>query len=163
MIRKLTPEETALHILQDPVRGRLSADFRLKPGREVWGLFEDKYAEQHEPSAEPLAVICVAYTDRQPRHEMEMDIYTREDGDHAVFYTVWSYVKGAGTRIVREVAQRILEDRPHTQRWITLSPHTETAERFHFKNGARLVYRYQTAQIFEYTHQLRPKKADADA
>lgn len=163
MIRKLTREETAKYILQDTVRGRLSADFRLKPGREVWGLFEDQYAEHDEPGEEPLAVICVAYTNRQVRHELELEYFTNEDGDHAVFYTVWSYAKGAGARIVREVAQRILEDRPHTQRWITLSPLTAMAERFHLKNGARIAYKHNTDQIFEYTHQLRPKEAAANA
>jgi len=28
------------------------------------------------------------------------------------------------------------------------------AERFHLRNGATLVNRYDTCQVFEYTHQL---------
>jgi hypothetical protein len=161
MIRQLNLQEVRKYMLQDTVRGRLGAEFRLKAGREVWALFEDRYAEHDEPDLEPLAVICVAYTKGAPQHEMELEFYADPDGDHAVFYTVWSYQKGAGTRLVNAVAQRILEDRPHTRRWITLSPKTLMAERFHIKNGAKFVKKFISDQIFEYTHLMRKDPTDA--
>ena len=157
MIRQLTLEETAHHIPQDTVRPHLTSEFRNSMGRQVWGLFEDQYAVADEPSADPLAVICVAYTNAAPRDEFELEWFSSAshskavDVNTAVFYTVWSYSQGAGQRIVNSVAEHIRDTRPEIKRWVTLSPLTTMAERFHIKNGARRHSVHSTAQIFEYT------------
>jgi hypothetical protein len=161
MIRLLTPAEVEQHILNDTVRPHLSAEFRTTVGRQVWGLFEDQYAVAHTPITEPLAVICVAYTNAMPTNEIELDWFSSASGsgavttDTAVFYTVWSYHKGAGQIIVNTVAEHIRATRPEVVRWVTLSPLTTMAERFHTKNGARLNSIHDTCQIFEYTHLMR--------
>ena len=130
-------------------------------GSQVWGLFEDQYAVADEPSQEPLAVICVAYTNAVPTNELELEWFSSASGtgavttNTAVFYTVWSYSKGAGQAIVNTVAERIQHTRPEIKRWVTLSPLTRMAERFHIKNGAVKVAEYETAQTFEYTHLMR--------
>ena len=36
------------------------------------------------------------------------------------------------------------------KRFVTLSPLTEMAEKFHLRNGAELIYKGKTCQNFEY-------------
>lgn len=161
MIRQLNTNEVEQYIQGDSVRPHLSAEFRTTMGRQVWGLFEDQYAVAHEPSSAALAVICVAYTNAAPTNEVELDWFSSASGtgavdtNTAVFYTVWSYSRGAGQAIVNSVAERIQQTRPEVTRWVTLSPLTQMAERFHTKNGARLHSVYDNCQIFEYTHLMK--------
>ena len=140
MLKRLTTLEQVYAIIQDdPVRPRIPADWRIAHGREVYTLV-------NEHQNEPQAVICVAYCDAVPTCERDMD----STGDRvAVFYTVWSYSKGAGRTIVNEVFEHIHSTRP-CERYVTLSPLTEMAERFHIKNGATLLARHSYAQNFEY-------------
>lgn len=156
MIRLLTIEETHWCIKDDTVRPHLGAQFRNEENRFTWGLFEDKYATEHKPSPLPLAVLCTAYTNAVPRNENELAIYSRIQTSRkptiAVFYTVWSYEKGAGQRIVNDVSDHIYRTQPDIKRWVTMSPLTKMAERFHLKNGARFVNSYEDNQTFEYTH-----------
>ena len=73
----------------------------------------------------------------------------------AVFYTVWSYARGAGRQIVNSVAEHIRSTQPEITRWVTLSPLTDMAEQFHLRNGARLHSKHTTCQIFEYTRLMQ--------
>jgi len=140
MLKKLTTLEQVYAIIQDdPVRPRIAADWRIAHGREVYTLV-------NEHQNEPQAVICVAYCEDVPTCEADMDC----TGDRvAVFYTVWSYSRGAGRTIVNEVFEHIHTTKQCKQ-YVTLSPLTEMAERFHIKNGATLLARHNTAQNFEY-------------
>lgn len=72
----------------------------------------------------------------------------------AVFYTVWSYQQGAGRQLVNQLAEHIRDTNTLIWHWVTLSPITEMAERFHIKNGAKFLARYDVNQTFEYTHQI---------
>jgi hypothetical protein len=65
---------------------------------------------------------------------------------------VWSYGAGAGRQIVNTLAAHILNTRSEIERWVTLSPLTDMAARFHTKNGAQLNSVHDTCQVFEYTH-----------
>ena len=170
MIQQLTTAQAQHYVMDDPVRTHLSAEYRTTDGRQVWALYEDQYAAYDEPSDVPLAVICVAYTNCVPKNETELHWYSTASGtgavttNTAVFYTVWSYSRGAGQTIVNRVAEHIRDTRAEVTRWVTLSPLTEMAERFHLKNGARFVERYTTDQTFEYTHLLlEPDKREAPA
>ena len=69
MIRILELPEVEKYINDDPVRPHLTADFRTSCNGEVYGLFEDTYAAAHEPMLDPLAIICVAYTNEVPESE----------------------------------------------------------------------------------------------
>ena len=40
----------------------------------------------------------------------------------AVFYTVWSYKKGAGREIIFEAQKEIKKTKPYIKRFVTLSP-----------------------------------------
>jgi hypothetical protein len=55
---------------------------------------------------------------------------------HAVFYTIWSYQAGAGRKLIETARQHISEVLPMVTTYITLSPKTEMARKFHLKNGA---------------------------
>jgi len=163
MIRQLTPSEVEQYIKDDSVRPHLSAKFRTTSGRQVWGLFEDQYAIEHEPFDKPSAIICVAFAYEAPTDEQELERYSDVKNpnifgpliqSNAVFYTVWSYEPGAGREIVNTLAAHILNTRKEIERWVTLSPLTVMAERFHTKNGAVLHSVHDTCQVFDYTSRV---------
>ena len=141
MLMQLEPHIVKEVVADDPVRPHIPAEWRTTGGREVYGLFEDESAEILR------AVICVAYTNEVPTNESEMD---DRGTDVAVFYTVWSYDRGAGRDIVLNVAEHI-KNTTFVKRFVTLSPLTEMAERFHLRNGAELIGKYDECQNFEYT------------
>ena len=58
----------------------------------------------------------------------------------AIFYTIWSYAPGAASDLLFQTVSRIKEMYPSVQRFVTLSPKTEMARKFHLRNGA-LVFR----------------------
>ena len=124
----------------DPVRPHISKADRLSDGRQVFVLEND---------GKIAAVICVAYTNAVPKDEFELAAYNAFDGTCAIFYTVWSYEKGAGREIIQKVSDHLTK-RGWIKRFVTLSPLTETAEKFHLRNGAELIYRGKTCQNFEY-------------
>ena len=130
------------HCTDDPVRPHLPLAWRVGAGREVYGLEDQDSVLQ--------AVICVAYCDGVPITEAELDRASRPGASTAVFYTVWSYARGAGREMVLRAADHIKKTR-ECSRYVTLSPLTEMAERFHIQNGAVLLERGDTCQNFEYT------------
>lgn len=145
---KLISSPDSWHLFEDdPVRPHLTPNYRTAPGREAFVLEGE--------DGRPRAVICCAYTNQVPIDELELDEFSQAaSADEttppttAVFYTVWSYDRGAGRDIVF-AAQQHTQTRGCT-RWVTLSPLTEMAERFHTKNGASLIARGTTCQNFEY-------------
>ena len=131
-------------INDDPVRPHIKAKWRSEHGREVFGLYEDESFETLR------SVICVAYTDAIPAEEKDMDTV---GSNTAVFYTVWSYDRGAGRDIVFATAAHIKSNHKDVVQYVTLSPLTKMAEQFHTKNGAKLIAKHKTCQNFEYTVQ----------
>ena len=157
MLSRLDLQGVAGIVKDDPVRPHISSEFRIESGREVYALYEDQYAE-YAPVLEDgkRAVICVGYTNEVPITEEQLDVFSNEAwkegqdfGNTAVFYTVWSYSKGAGREIIIEAAKHIKETKGCT-RFVTLSPLTQMAERFHLRNGAVLLNKGDKCQNFEY-------------
>ena len=136
-------------ISDDPVRPHLPAKWRTESERRVWVLEDDN-------DSTIRAIICVAFTEEAPITEHELDYYSQaacqddQHGNVAVFYTVWSYSKGAGRDIIIESGRKIKEEYPYVTRMVTLSPLTEMAEKFHLRNGAKFVRKGQKCQNFEY-------------
>jgi hypothetical protein len=95
------------------------------------------------------AITCVSYQRTVPTGESELF----EQCDHpevVVFYTIWSYEPGAGRALIFEARDWIQQNRPEIKRFVTLSPPTEMARRFHIKNGAQ-VYRQNPDTVnYEY-------------
>ena len=138
MLKKLSLKTVEDIIKDDPVRPYIKAGWRVSPGREVYGLYnEDKIR----------SAICVAYTDEVPTCERDLGWVGT---DFAVFYTVWSYDKGAGREIVFSVADHIKKSNPYVKRYITLSPLTQMAEQFHLRNNAKFIKKHYDCQNFEY-------------
>ena len=138
MLLKLDPAVVETIVTDDPVRPHISAAWRTRPGKEVYGLYNEEKLR---------AVICVAYTDEVPTCERDLGW---PGTDVAVFYTVWSYDKGAGRELVNTVAEHIKTTNPYIKRYVTLSPLTEMARNFHLRNGAKFISKHTDCQNFEY-------------
>tara|TARA_B110000285_G_C15024139_1_gene563229 strand:- start:722 stop:1237 length:516 start_codon:yes stop_codon:yes gene_type:complete len=136
---------------KDPVRPELDIKFRTSYGRKIYGL---KHGE------DIMAVMCFAFTNQVPKTVEEMDVLSKDaamqsvhragiQGSVAIAYTVWSLKKGGGKMIVKEV-YKMIKHSNHLNRLVTLSPLTEMAEKFHLRNGAKLIQKNKTTQNFEY-------------
>ena len=87
-------------IVKDDPPLHLDTNFRISAGREVYALYDDKYAEFDDPDEDIKAVICVAYTNEVPKNEYELDLFNymacpRWPKKEKLQYphTVWSYSK----------------------------------------------------------------------
>ncbi len=127
-------------IKDDPVRPDIPAEFRVSNGRAVAVLQnEDK----------PDAMVCISFHDFVPESVQDLDKIT-EVPTTAVFYTIWSYKPGAGRDLLVQAVSDIKKIYPTVNRFVTLSPKTEMAKRFHLKNGAK-IFRENTDTInYEY-------------
>lgn len=141
MLKLVNDDWTLGLVKDDPVRPHLPMHWRITNGREVYTLEDDE-------AGIPRAVVCVAYT--KGVAITEEDLNNTADPDTAMFYTVWSYDRGAGREIIFDTADIIRREKPHIKRYCTLSPLTEMAERFHLRNGAEFLRRGDTCQNFEY-------------
>jgi hypothetical protein len=95
---------------------------------------------------EPQAVTCVAYLEAVPTTEGELG----QVGDNvAAFYTIWSYHSGAGRQLIR-VAQEWIRMNTAVKRYVTLSPKTEMARKFHINNGAVTLKENPETVNYEY-------------
>ncbi len=127
-------------IKDDPVRPDISAEFRVSNGRKVVALTEEN---------KPDAMVCVSFHDFVPETVQDLDKVT-EMPNTAVFYTIWSYKPGAGRDLLVQAVEDIKKTYPTIDRFVTLSPKTEMARRFHLKNGAK-IFRENTDTInYEY-------------
>jgi len=124
--------QAQVKIKDDPVRD-VSYRFRTTQGRNIYTI-QDK------------AVVCIANTFKLPITMQELEMYSQENAkEFTIFYTVWSYEKGYGRTILNKLLQ-ILQ----TERFVTLSPKTEMAKKFHLRNGAKLLSNNKTSYNFEY-------------
>ena len=120
----------------DPVRKNIPYDWRVDgPNREMFHL-------------EQKAVICVAHLEAIPTTEEELMSFGW--GTFSIFYTVWSKEKGLGRQIIIET-WNLLKGQHFNNRYVTMSPKTEMAMKFHLKNGAILLQENPEANNFEYT------------
>jgi len=130
-------------VKDDPVRPELTMEFRTSKGREVYTLLNQDFL---------TAVICVAYTNKVPTTVKELDEYSvpHEEATHAIFYTVWSYYVGSGRKIIFGVVDHMLRNRQTINRFVTLSPKTPMAYRFHTGNGAKQIAQNEESDNYEY-------------
>ncbi len=115
-------------IKDDPVRPEIPLEQRVNENSKIFVL-------KDEQTQEPLAVTCVKFLDKIPAAVDELTeaaVHTNT----AVFYTIWSYTAGAGRKLIEEAQAQIKAEHPEVDTYVTLSPKTEMARRFHHKNGA---------------------------
>lgn len=128
-----------IHLLKDdPVRPSIPTASRVHDHAEIFVLLD---------GLEPRAVTCVAYLDCVPTKESELGLA----GDRvAAFYTIWSYHAGAGRSLIQQAQQWIKLNRPAVERFVTLSPKTEMARKFHLNNGAQTLQQNEDTVNYEY-------------
>ena len=135
----------------DPILPELDNQFRTTHGRKIFGL---KYKNSIE------AVVCLAFTNEIPTTVKELELMCEDAslvaqhregqvGTIAVAYTLWSYKKGAGRKIMKEL-KKYVKKIHHLNKIVTLSPLTPVATHYHISNGARLIQVNPSSQNFEY-------------
>ena len=125
-------------VKDDPVRPAIPTASRVHDHAEILVLQEDNLT---------AAVVCVAYLNDIPTTEHELG---QTGNNVAAFYTIWSYRAGAGRQLIREARHYIESTRPQIKRFVTLSPKTEMARRFHLSNGAHVLKLNADTVNYEY-------------
>jgi len=140
-----TVAEVEKIIETDPVRKHIDAEWRLGNGARVFYFGDIDNVK---------AAICMHTSRIVPDSEEELlSEYStggaNRGGTKAIFYTVWSNEKGLGRGIINTaLAQLIMENK--YDRYITMSPKTEMARKFHESNGAVCIRESLYCNNFEY-------------
>ncbi len=127
------------YIKDDPVRPEIPTEFRVTRTRFVGALVDEK----------PQAIVCVSLHDFIPESVEDLSKET-EEPTTAIFYTIWSYVPGKAADLLFEVVEEIKKQFPTVTRFVTLSPKTPMAKRFHLKNGASIFRENESTINYEY-------------
>lgn len=145
MLRLITTTTDLLlsFVKDDPVRPEIPAEFRVENNRFIATLVEDE---------RPLSMVCISLHDFVPKNVGDLD-RTSSQPTTVVFYSIWSYQAGAGQRLLRTALATIKERHPTVNTFVTLSPKTEMARRFHLKNGAVVLSENETTINYDYTVQ----------
>lgn len=123
-------EELENIVKDDPVRPEIPLTRRVNANSRIYMLKDGDKTQ---------AVTCVKFLDTVPAAVEDL-VEGIGSATCAVFYTIWSYAAGAGRDLIIEAQKSIQAEFPGVQTYVTLSPKTEMARRFHLKNGAG-VYR----------------------
>lgn len=129
-------EDLETLIKDDPVRPEIPLTDRVNVNSRMYVL---KNGDKTE------AVTCVKFLNSIPEAVEDMAGIV-ESATTAVFYTIWSYAAGAGRTLIQEAQRSIEAEFPGIETYVTLSPKTEMARRFHLKNGAG-IYRENSTTI----------------
>ena len=128
-------------IKDDPVRPEIPAEQRVNANSKIFVLKDD--------NDQPIAVTCVKFLEMIPKTVDDL-ADTVVNTNTAVFYTIWSYAQGAGRRLIAEAQEKIRQEQPEVTTYVTLSPRTEMARRFHLKNGAEVFQENETTVNYLY-------------
>lgn len=128
-------------IKDDPVRPEIPVEQRVNANSKIFVLKDD--------NDQPIAVTCVKFLEMIPKTVEDL-ADTVVNTNTAVFYTIWSYAQGAGRRLIEEAQAKIKLERPEVTTYVTLSPKTEMARRFHLKNGAEVFQENETTVNYLY-------------
>lgn len=129
------------YLNDDPVRPHIPHDQRFGTNRTVLALTDGNQVN---------AVVCARLCNTIPKDEQEMLENQTDNPDTVVFYTIWSYKPGAGQQLIREGLAQLKNQLPMISRYVTLSPPTDMAKKFHIRNGAE-IFRVNTSSVnYEY-------------
>jgi hypothetical protein len=134
------PKDPKLDFVKDdPVRPEIPKEFRVGKDRFVASIGDET----------PTAMVCVNLLNFVPSTVQELGEAV-EEVNTAVFYTIWSYAPGAGKDLLLQTVEQIKQQFPTITRFVTLSPKTEMARRFHTKNGAGVFRDNAESVNYEY-------------
>lgn len=139
-------------VKDDPVRPEIPAEQRVNENSRIFVLKNEQ--------DEPVAVTCVKFLAGIPE-SVDQLADTVVNTNTAVFYSIWSYAAGAGQRLIKEAQAEISKAHPEVETYVTLSPKTEMARRFHHKNGA-VTYR-ENADSINYLYKSTKINSDSNA
>lgn len=128
------------YIKDDPVRPEIPLEFRVSQGRRVLAIADDE---------RPTALVCVSFHNTVPT-TVDGLLEVAATPTTAVFYTIWSYAPGAGRNLLQEAVLAIRQAFPSVSRFVTLSPKTELARKFHIRNGAIVLQENENTVNYEY-------------
>ena len=152
LIKTLTDKFFEL-LSEDPVRPNIPHVDRVGENKDIF-VYRDE-------TDSVKAITCVSYQSSIPTKESELFEQTNK-ADTAVFYTIWSYAPGAGRKLIFDAVSHIKENNEQIKRFVTLSPKTELAKRFHLKNGA-IVYRENDETVnYEYQNVAEKQQKQLD-
>jgi hypothetical protein len=123
---KSLEESYTQYLHDDPVRPHIPLEKRIGDNRIIFVETEQDQVQ---------AITCVSLTNEVPAAEAELFIETATP-NVAVFYTIWSYNRGAARQLLFEAVEYLKQSHQNINRFITLSPKTDMAHQFHTKNGA---------------------------
>ena len=115
----------------DPVRPEIPAEFRVSDHSEIFVYYNDDDTVG--------AVVCCAYRNTIPADVKELSLIPATTPSVAVFYTIWNYTAGAGSKLIMSARSWIAMNRTNIQEYVTLSPQTDMARIFHIRNGAEVL------------------------
>jgi hypothetical protein len=127
------------YIKDDPVRPDIPVDFRVSNNRFVAALVNERLE----------AMVCVSLHNFVPASVDDLKRID-EELDTAIFYTIWSYRAGAATKLLFDVVEEIRKLHPSIKRFVTLSPKTDMARKFHTRNGAHVFRENMDTINYEY-------------
>lgn len=127
------------YIKDDPVRPDIPIEFRVSNNRFVAALIGEKLE----------AMVCVSLHNFIPENIDDLS-KNNDELDTAIFYTIWSYRTGAAGKLIFAVVEEIRKLYPTITRFVTLSPKTEMAHKFHTRNGARVFRENLDTINYEY-------------
>ncbi len=139
LIRELT-NPLLDYIKDDPVRPEIPREFRVSQSRFVATTVDGE---------KPRAMVCVSLHDFVPTTVEDLAKEPTEPTT-AIFYTIWSYAPGAAAELLFGVVDQIRQLFPTVTRFVTLSPKTEMAYKFHIRNGAVVLQENDTTVNYEY-------------
>ena len=163
MLIKCNAADHLYLIEDDPVRPKLFKNNSVQ--------FESPfhvYAEVNDETGEIAAVVCVVICKFVPQDEYQLkvvaagkltDIEEALAEREAVYgalgtvlcpYSIWSYQKGHGRRLINNLLEAAPLMHPEVDAVITMSPHTHTAMKFHLSNGAGLFSTNEKTVNYEY-------------
>jgi hypothetical protein len=116
---------------EDPVRAHIPVQERFGNNRHVFALVQENLV---------TAIVCCKLCSGIPASEQDLLTNNCANPNTIVFYTIWSYKPGAGQQLIVESLKFAKSKFSYVDKYMTLSPPTEMARRFHLKNGAS-VYR----------------------
>lgn len=129
-------EEIVRLLKDDPVRPEIPVNDRINSNSRIYMLKDGDKTQ---------AITCVKFLDAIPAAVEDMTGLV-DSATTAVFYTIWSYTAGAGRDLIIAAQKAIEAEFPGIKTYVTLSPKTEMARRFHLKNGAG-IYRENSDTI----------------
>ena len=139
VISDLTDPFTS-YVKDDPVRPHIPLNQRINDTAKIFALIENNQVS---------AMVCGKFCEGVPSNESQL-MGEVTNPDTIVFYTIWSYSPGAGARLINEGLEKVKSEFPNIKKFVTLSPQTEMAERFHLRNGAS-IFRINSGSVnYEY-------------